>query len=163
MRFYSLFLILILFSCTKGRVSEYTYYENHHDTVRYVGKEQCRACHVEIYDSYIQTGMGRSFHFATKTNSALDHSAMPIIYDSIKELSYKPFWKNDSLYLLEFRINNFDTVHKLIKKVTYKIGSGNHTNSHLFEINGYIHQMPYTYYTQEMIADLPPGLSLIHI
>ena len=46
---------------------------------------------------------------------------------------------------------------KLIKKVTYKIGSGNHTNSHLFEINGYIHQMPYTYYTQEMIADLPPG------
>ena len=67
------------------------------------------------------------------------------------------FWKNDSLYLLEFRVKNKDTTHQLIKNVDYKIGSGHHTNSHLFEINGFIHQMPYTYYTQDKIADLPPG------
>ena len=27
----------------------------------------------------------------------------------------------------------------------------------MFEINGYLHQIPYTYYTQDGIADLPPG------
>ena len=57
----------------------------------------------------------------------------------------------------EFRLDNKDTVHKRIEKITYKIGSGHHTNSHLYEINGYIHQIPYTYYTQENISDLPPG------
>ena len=132
-------------------------YLNHNDTVKYVGKEQCRMCHVEIYDSYIQTGMGKSLNHATKSHSALSNSHMIVIYDSIKNLSYKPFFKNDSLYIMEFRMNNFDTTHKLIRKVDYKIGSGNHTNSHLFEINGYLHQMPYTFYTQDEIADLPPG------
>jgi hypothetical protein len=148
---------ILLFSCQKGEVSDYTEYLNHNDTVKYVGKEQCRMCHAEIYDSYVQTGMGKSLHYATKTYSALNGSDMLIIHDSIKNLSYQPFFKNDSLYLKEFRLKGKDTTHLLIKKVNYKIGSGHHTNSHLFEINGYIHQMPYTYYTQDKISDLPPG------
>ncbi|MDC0204257.1 multiheme c-type cytochrome [Flavobacteriales bacterium] len=151
------FFCLILFSCQRGEVSSYVGYLNHNDTVKYVGKEQCRMCHTEIYDSYMQTGMGQSFHFATKEYSALTTSKMPLIHDSIKNLSYQPFWKKDSLYLKEFRLKGKDTIHQLTKKVTYKIGSGQHTNSHLFEINGYVHQMPYTYYTQDEIADLPPG------
>jgi len=150
-------LSILLFSCKRGEVSTYTEYLNHNDTVKYIGKQQCRACHAEIYDSYIQTGMGQSFHFATKQHSSLSDSEMPIIHDTIKNLSYQPFWKNDSLYLKEFRIKGMDTTHQLIKKVNYKIGSGQHTNSHLFEINGYVHQMPYTYYTQDEISDLPPG------
>ena len=32
---------------------------NHNDNVKYVGKKQCRMFHAEIYDSYIQTGMGK--------------------------------------------------------------------------------------------------------
>ncbi len=157
MRLYFFLFFLLFFSCKRGEVTEYTYYENHHDTVRYVGKEQCRMCHAEIYDSYMQTGMGQSFHFAVRSHSDLNYTSMPLVYDSIKNLSYKPFWINDSLYLLEFRLKGQDTVHKLIKKITYKIGSGHHTNSHLFNVNGYIHQAPYTYYTQDQIADLPPG------
>ena len=153
----TLFSTLLLFACQRGEVSNYTQYLNHNDTVKYVGKQECRVCHAEIYDSYMQTGMGQSFHFATKEHSALTTSEMPLIHDSIKNLSYQPFWKNDSLYLKEFRIKGRDTTHLLIKKVNYKIGSGQHTNSHLFEINGYVHQRPYTYYTQSAIADLPPG------
>ncbi len=155
MRYFA--ILLLFFSCQRGEVTNYTTYLNHNDTVKYVGKEQCRMCHAEIYDSYLQTGMGRSLHFATKEHSALASSVMPIIHDSIKNLSYEPFFKNDSLYLKEFRLKGFDTTHLLIRKVDYKIGSGHHTNSHLFDINGYIHQMPYTYYTQDEIADLPPG------
>ena len=157
MRYFTLIILFLLFSCQKGKINNYTPYLNHNDTVKYVGKEQCRICHAEIYDSYMQTGMGQSFHFATSRHSALEDSKMHIIHDSILNLSYKPFWKNDSLYLLEFRLKGKDTTHLLIKKVTYKIGSGQHTNSHLFEINGYVHQIPYTYYTQRLIADLPPG------
>ena len=162
MKYLAFIVSVLFFSCQRGEISIYTEYLNHNDTVRYIGKEQCRACHAEIYDSYMQTGMGKSFHFATKDHSALYHSEMPIIKDTIKNLYYQPFWKNDSLYLKEFRIKGVDTTHQLIKKVNYKIGSGNHTNSHLFEINGYVHQMPYTFYTQDKIADFPPGFENGH-
>ena len=150
-------LFCILLSCNRSDISDYDIYLNHNDTVKYVGKESCRACHAEIYDSYIQTGMGKSFHYAIKENSDLPKENIPLVYDSIKNLFYKPFWKNDSLYLLEFRLRNSDTTHKLVKKITYKIGSGHHTNSHLFNINGYIHQAPYTFYTQDSVSGLPPG------
>ena len=148
---------IVLLSCNRGEVSVYTSYLNHNDTIKYVGKEQCRMCHAEIYDSYIQTGMGKSLHYATKEHSALANSDMQLVHDHIRNLFYEPFFKNDSLYIKEFRLKGRDTTHLLIKKVNYKIGSGQHTNSHLFEINGYVHQMPYTYYTQDEIADLPPG------
>ena len=151
------FVVFFFFSCQRGQVSTYTEYLNHNDTVKYVGKEQCRMCHAEIYDSYIHTGMGKSLHYATKEHSVLADVDIPVIYDSIKNLSYALFFNNDSLYIKEFRLKGSDTIHKLIKKIDYKIGSGHHTNSHLFEINGYIHQIPYTYYTQDQIADLPPG------
>tara|TARA_B100000902_G_scaffold397708_1_gene462317 strand:+ start:229 stop:2073 length:1845 start_codon:yes stop_codon:yes gene_type:complete len=157
MKLYFLFFSVLFIGCQRGEVSDYQQYLNHNDTVKYVGKEQCRMCHAEIYDSYINTGMGKSFHHATKENSALISSKMSIIHDSVKNLSYKPFWKNDSLYLLEYRIKNNDTIHKLIQKIHYKIGSGHHTNSHIFNSKGYLYQAPYTYYTQDSIADLPPG------
>jgi len=152
-----LLFFIVLLSCNRGEVSVYTSYLNHNDTIKYVGKEQCRMCHAEIYDSYIQTGMGKSLHYATKEHSALANSDMQLVHDHIRNLFYEPFFKNDSLYIKEFRLKGRDTTHLLIKKVNYKIGSGQHTNSHLFEINGYVHQMPYTYYTQDEIADLPPG------
>ena len=151
------FLLMVLFSCNKGEVVSYSNYLNHNDTVKYVGKEECRMCHAEIYDSYIQTGMGQSFHYAIKEHSALSESNMSVVYDTVKNLYYKPYWQRDSLYILEYRLENKDTIHKLSRKVDYKIGSGHHTNSHLFDINGYIHQVPYTYYTQNNISDLPPG------
>ena len=157
MRFlFSIFLILFLFACERGGVVEYNQYLNHNDTVKYVGKEQCKNCHVDIYNSYIQTGMGKSISSATKFSSNLSDYPLAI-YDSIKDFYYLPLWKNDSLWLREYRLKSGDTVHKIEKKVDYIIGSGHHTNSHLFEINGYLHQMPYTYYTQDSVEDLPPG------
>ena len=115
---YSVFLFFFFFfSCQRGEITSYVEYANHNDTVKYVGKEQCRMCHAEIYDSYIETGMGKSFHFATKEHSDLMGSEMPIIHDSIKNLSYKPFWKNDSLYLKEFRLKAKETIQMLFKKV----------------------------------------------
>ena len=92
MHYFVLFVFILLCSCQPGEVSEYTSYLNHNDTVKYVGKEQCRMCHSEIYDSYINTGMGKSLHFATRDNSALEGSDMTIIHDSIRNLSYQPFF-----------------------------------------------------------------------
>jgi len=154
--FYFSAFLLIFYSCDPGEVNSYERYLNHNDTVKYVGKNQCKLCHMEIYNSFVETGMGSSISSSIRSNSNMSDTPN-LIYDSIKDLFYKPYWLNDSLWIKEFRLLNNDTVHTLNKKVNYIIGSGHHTNSHLFEVNGYVHQMPYTYYTQDSISDLPPG------
>ncbi len=154
--------IVVLFSCNNGTLNRYesndtVIYHNHYDNIKYVGKDVCKTCHVEIYDSYMHTGMGKSFSIANNIKSVIDEYNNPLIYDTISDLYYQPLWINDSLHILEFRLNNEDTVHKYLQKIDYIIGSGHHTNSHLYSINGYLHQVPYTFYTQSEIADLPPG------
>ena len=162
MKYYFFIFLFFIISCNNATVteledSEEYFYKNHHDSVKYVGKETCKQCHLEIYNSFMKTGMGKSFSHATKTKSVLDENDNPLIYDKYKNLYYQPLWKKDSLYIIEFRLENRDTVHKLIQSIDYVIGSGQHTNSHIFSINGYLHQAPYTYYTQEGKGDLPPG------
>jgi len=133
-------------------------YASLHDSVNYVGGETCASCHKEIYDSFMETGMGKSLHYATKTKSAAHFDQHTAVYDSINDFYYKPFWRGtDSLFILEYRLENEDTIYKRTQQVRYIIGSGQHTNSHLYEENGYVYQAPITFYTQKGIWDLAPG------
>ena len=132
-------------------------YLNHADTARYVGINTCRLCHQSIYNTFIETGMGKSFAGATKQKSAGDYKHS-VIYDSFSDFYYKSFWgKNDSLYFLEFRLQGRDTIYKRVERCDYIIGSGHHTNSHMQNINGHFNQMPMTFYTQKKEWHLPPG------
>jgi tetratricopeptide (TPR) repeat protein len=131
-------------------------YLNHSDSAHYVGMNACRQCHQSIYNTFIETGMGRSFDIASKKKSSGDFSSASI-YDKIADLHYKAYWNKDSLYIKEFRLDKKDTTHTRTEQVNYIIGSGQHTNSHIQVVNGYLNQMPMTYYTQKKHWDLPPG------
>ncbi len=125
---------------------------------KYVGMETCKGCHQSIYETFIQTGMGQSFGHATRQKSAADFTpAHAIVYDSALDYYYKPYWTNDSFYIMEYRLEEGDTVHKRTQKVDYIVGSGQHTNSHIFGTNGYLFQAPITFYTQSKRWDLAPG------
>ncbi|MFY9307764.1 MAG: tetratricopeptide repeat protein [Bacteroidia bacterium] len=132
-------------------------YLNHSDTARYIGMNQCRLCHQGIYESFLQTGMGQSFEHASKEKSAATFGKHAVIHDKYSDYSYYPFWDKDSMKIMEFRLQGKDTVHKRIETVDYIIGSGQHTNSHIHNTNGYLHQMPMTFYAQKKQWDLPPG------
>lgn len=132
-------------------------YLNHDDSVHYVGINTCKQCHMDIYKTFIHTGMGQSFDLATKTKSSAKFDKHSVVYDKSSDFYYHPFWDKDSLKITEFRLDGKDTIYRRTEKVDYIIGSGQHTNSHLFNTNGYLHQMPLTYYTQKGQWDLPPG------
>lgn len=132
-------------------------YKNLSADVKYVGMIKCRQCHYDKYETFIETGMGKSFDLATKTKSSAKFDKHSIVYDKFSNLYYHPFWSGDSMKIMEFRLEGKDTVHKRIETVDYVIGSGQHTNSHIFNTNGYLHQMPITYYTQKGTWDLAPG------
>lgn len=132
-------------------------WRNHHDTVSYIGMDQCLACHGEIHHTFQHTGMGMSFDRATHEKSYHDWTDKEVIHDEYSNLSYFPYFRDSTLYVKEFRIENGDTVHSLVHVVDYIVGSGQHTNSHIWTHNGFTYQAPFTYYTQEERADLPPG------
>lgn len=162
--FLFLFLLLACVSCETEAVKktntqiifpENTYY-NHNDSARYVGMNNCKQCHSAIYESFIKTGMGKSFGLATASKTSANFNK-PGVYDRFLNLHYKASLNNDSIYIHEYRLENKDTTYKRTEQVNFIIGSGQHTNSHLQNINGYLHQMPLTYYTQKQQWDLPPG------
>lgn len=154
-------LISILFiqiiSCTSITKNEEYFYLNHNDTVDYVGINACKNCHFDKFETYIKTGMGQSFHYATSQKSAANFSKNHVVYDSIKNLYYSPFFKKEQMFILEYRLDGSDTIYKRIEKINFIIGSGQHTNSHLMLRNGYIYQAPLTWYTQAVKWDFPPG------
>ncbi|MBA2612012.1 MAG: tetratricopeptide repeat protein [Bacteroidetes bacterium] len=131
-------------------------YLNHSDSAKYVGMNTCKLCHQNIYNTFIKTGMGKSLGIATKEKSSADFSNTNI-YDKFSNMHYNAFWDKDSLYFKEYRLESKDTIYSRTEQVNFIIGSGQHTNSHLQSVNGYINQMPLTYYTQKKHWDLPPG------
>ena len=124
---------------------------------KYVGMNTCRECHQNIYETFIRTGMGLSIEKASKKKSSAKFDNHALVYDKHKDFYYHSFWAGDSLRIMEFRINKKDTIYKRVETVNYIIGSGQHTNSHIYDVNGYLFQAPMTYYTQQGTWDLPPG------
>ncbi len=152
------FLGVVIFSCTSDQKKhEELFYLNHNDTVDYVGLAKCASCHPDKANSFLHTGMGSSFNFASQQKSAADFSKIHVVYDTANDLYYKPFFKNKELFFMEYRLEGMDTIHKRIEKIDYIIGSGQHTNSHLILRNGFVYQAPLTWYSQQKYWTMPPG------
>jgi len=131
---------------------------NLHDSVSYVGMEKCMTCHANVHATFKKTGMGRSFGRAERSRSDAHFGPDALVYDSTDNFYYHPYWDSDTLKLLEYRLSQSgDTVHRRIERIDYIIGSGQHTNSHMMQKNGYLFQVPVTYYTQKKIWDMAPG------
>lgn len=132
-------------------------YLNHSDSARYVGMQVCGTCHADKLETFIHTGMGLSFDSATQSKSKAHFGSMSLVYDSVLDYFYYPYWKSDQFFIDEFRLQNGDTIHKRSERIDYIVGSGQHTNSHLLYRNGYLFQAPITFYTQKQKWDLAPG------
>jgi hypothetical protein len=89
--------------------------------------------------------------------SKANFSQHKAVYDKHLNFYYYPKWIGDSLYVLEFRLKGKDTIYQRLEKVDFIIGSGQHTNSHLSNNNGFLFQLPLTWYAQKQKWDLPPG------
>lgn len=169
-------LVLGLAQCNRHSKSQVSNYEtqapwwNHADSAQYVGIQTCRECHADMYSTFIETGMGQSFGPATREKSAGDYTTQNHLYDEVLNLHYSIFWRNDSLFASEYRTatgklvkqgiaeyNELLFTHLRYQYIDYIVGSGQHTNSHIFRTNGYLFQAPFTYYTQQGKLDFPPG------
>lgn len=155
---------------TKGFVqNDSLYFWNLHDTVNYVGMQECKTCHYEIHQTFIHTGMGQSFDQASPEKSKAQFPIMHLpskeqrgkpIYDPKTGYYFQAFWRNDSLFIRQYEAD--DKQRSLVtfmreEYIPYIIGSGQHTNSHFWTDGSYVYQAPLTFYTQKGLWDLPPG------
>ncbi len=147
---------IVYTSCTDS-VPEDDVYANHSSDATYVGMATCASCHEDKHSTFIHTGMGLSFDSASHSKSSAIFGQEHQVYDSSKDLYYYPFWKKDKLYVREYRLLEGDTIHQLEVQINHIVGSGQHTNSHLFTEQGFIYQAPITFYVQEQKWDLAPG------
>ncbi|MEQ8704300.1 MAG: multiheme c-type cytochrome [Phaeodactylibacter sp.] len=119
--------------------------------------QTCKSCHADVHSTFIHTGMGRSFDRATLEKTDATFGEHAVVYDEASDLHYKPFFRDSQMYVLEYRLEGADTVHQRLEQIDYIVGSGQHTNSHIVDFNGYLYQAPVTYYTQEGKWDMAPG------
>lgn len=153
------FSVFIFLSCNRKTESSSASkeYASLNDSTSYIGKEACRQCHSNKYETFVHTGMGLSFDTASKAKSSGRFDSHEVIHDPFRNFSYYPHWEGDDFYLTEFRMSGSDTIYLRKEKISYIVGSGQHTNSHMVNLNGYIYQAPATFYTQSGKWDLPPG------
>jgi len=134
-------------------------YRNLEPVVGYVGMATCQGCHADVHRTFIHTGMGKSWDTASRAKSAATYGEHALVYDSVANFYYQPYWQDSSLYVREFRLEGGDTVHQRRERIQWIVGSGQHTNSHIISRNGYVYQAPVTYYTQDGRWDLAPGFA----
>ena len=81
-------ILLLLLNCNSEEKNPYLNAQNNKAT--YVGMETCKSCHMGIYETFIQTGMGQSWGIANKQKSAANFSPdKALVYDTIKDFYYK--------------------------------------------------------------------------
>ena len=77
-------------------------FENLGDDVAYVGNKECAYCHSEIYQSYLRTGMGRSFYHPGAHPEIEDYTGNNHVYDRQNNLHYEMVADKDGYYQVEY-------------------------------------------------------------
>lgn len=159
-------LVVFELSCnnenTEKVETEMPKWRNLSDSAKYVGIQTCVKCHADKFETFQHTGMGKSFGEADTFRSSATFTSNSIIYDKFSDYYYRPYTLNNSLWLQEYRLSKGDTIYSNTRQISYIIGSGHHTNSHIINVNGYLYQAPATFYVQKGLWDLPPGFENGH-
>ena len=153
------FLLVFLAGCAAqepSTVDEPGTYAAWSADTEYVGIQVCADCHEQQYQSYSRSQMGRSFKLAEKALSDASWDVVRPIHSALDDLYYQPFADGEDLFVHEYRLAGADTVHSRIEQIDYIVGSGQHTNSHIYEENGFLYQIPVTWYAQDEKWDLAP-------
>ena len=129
--------MFLLNYCTTRQPEKKSKWLNVYGDVQYVGMQKCLQCHSDVHSTFKHTGMGQSWDVASHEKSSGKYWDHAYVYDKNKNFWYHPYWVGDSLYIKQFRLKGTDTIYKRIEKISYIVGSGQHTNSHIWEQNGF--------------------------
>ena len=96
----------------------------------YVDPARCADCHSQIWETYRQTGMGRSFHRPQSEDISGSSRKAATFYHKASDSYFSMVEHDGRLYLRRYQIG-FDgkETNVIEKSPDYAIGSGNHASA----------------------------------
>src|SRR4051812_39572251 len=107
----------------------------------YIDPATCRPCHTAVFDSYMQTGMGRSF------TPAASIPPLPGFLHEASKLRYSVIERNGSFF---FRREKPSSANPPVERqVDYAIGSGDHSKTFVSRTrSGRLTELPVSWYSE---------------
>ncbi|MXZ34304.1 MAG: tetratricopeptide repeat protein [Acidobacteria bacterium] len=128
-------------------------------TSEYVDPQTCRPCHSDIFDSYQEVAMGRSFYLPSAENVIEDYKVDNHYYHELSDRHYRMLQRDGRFYQRRYQLDAQGREHNVFEmEVTHIIGSGNHARSYLnLDAGGVLRELPVSWYTQEQRWAMSPG------
>ncbi|QXD16746.1 tetratricopeptide repeat protein [Rhodocaloribacter litoris] len=140
-----------------GSSGEAVRFRNVEAGVAFVGDAVCASCHEAEYHGYQAHGMARSWYRLTPEN-AVETFPSPPIYHAGRGYYYRAFEEAGRFYQEEYRLGpDGEKTHRLVREMHHVVGSGTAARTYLTENNGYLYELPLTWYTQTGRWDFSPG------
>jgi Tfp pilus assembly protein PilF len=116
----------------------------------YVDPATCARCHDDIAATYLQTGMGRSFHRATLGDRIAGFTTRNTLYNKASDRYYTMIERDGKLYQQRHQIG-FEGKETNLEEmqIDYVIGSGNHAHTYLHRTGeGKLIELPVSWYSE---------------
>lgn len=124
----------------------------------YVADRLCAECHEEIYESYQEVGMARSFYRprAERAIEDFDHNRY---YHEPSKRYFEMSRDGDRYHFKRYQVDDKgQPINVFEQDVDWIMGSGNHARSYLYRTAaGELFQLPIGWYTQEKQWAMSPG------
>ncbi len=126
--------------------------------VEYAGSQVCSKCHGEIYQQYMQTGMGRSMSAANGHGHPEKAPSPVTLVNAALKRYFQVFREGNELYQSEYELDaDGKEVFRHTQKLAYAIGSGANGFSYVVRRGDHLFQAPLSYYSKAQAWGLSPG------
>ena len=116
----------------------------------YVDSQACAQCHRQIYESYKQTSMGRSFFRPMTSNTIEDYKQNNTYHHALSDTYYSMVFHDGGYYQRRWQIG-FQGVKTNAEELSidYVLGSGDHARSYLHRTSrGSLIELPLGWYSE---------------
>ncbi len=92
----------------------------------------CAGCHQDVYRTYTQTGMGRSFYRPSPKNMVEDFTAHNTFYHQPSNSYFTMIRRDGNYYQRRYQLDAAGKqINVMEKRIDYVLGSGNHARAYL--------------------------------
>jgi len=124
----------------------------------YVDSRACKGCHAQIYQSYQQTGMARSFYQPSDSNLIEDYQRNNRFFHTSSGFHYEMRERDGKFLQRRWETDASGKAQNLFEReVHYVIGSGNHARTYLHWSGGEVIQLPVSWYAEGRRWAMSPG------
>lgn len=119
----------------------------------------CQSCHAEIYQSYGEVAMARSFYRPSPDNVIEDYTRENHFHHAPSNRHYRMVQREGRFYQRRYRLDSDGNEKNILEReVTHIIGSGEHARSYLsLDQGGVLRQLPVTWYPLIQRWGMSPG------